>query len=427
MDRPALGVTGYTGYIGARLVRLANARAWRIVAIGRRPPDNGRTSFVPFDLGSGLKGALPHDLAALIHLAADTHGNETAPEAEIAAAIDLIKRFKPSVKRPFIFVSSQTAGVAAPTRYGRVKARIEKETLDRGGLVIRPGLVYGGARGGLYGALCDLVERAPVLPALVPSPKVQPIHIDDLCAALLRIAALPETKQRVFALAQDRPMSFTVFLAAIAKYRLRRKRIFIPAPSALVNGALAAAAKVAPRLEDSRIRLRSLSALAAMQTIESLRALDLTLRPLERGLDPRSGSVRRHLAREGAILIRYCAGRKPSTSLVKRYVRACEQLALPPAPAGDLTPWTLRLADNPGARRIAPDVNNDLARRLGVALAVAEASTEMADRFLLTERVGRAQTIMRLVPWLVREAFWTMAGAVFALVTLPPPSKMERP
>src|SRR5690606_10483676 len=88
---------------------------------------------------------------------------------------------------PMVFLSSQASSPQAPTGYGRTKAAIEAAILPLHAAVIRPGLVYGGEERGLFGLLCALLRRSPLRPRLWPSPPVQPVHVDDLCAAIITV------------------------------------------------------------------------------------------------------------------------------------------------------------------------------------------------------------------------------------------------
>ncbi len=60
-----------------------------------------------------------------------------------------------------------------------------EQLLDRQGEVAaRVGLVYGGPRQAMFGLLCTLVERAPVLPMIDPWREVQPIHLREVARGL---------------------------------------------------------------------------------------------------------------------------------------------------------------------------------------------------------------------------------------------------
>ncbi len=100
---------------------------------------------------------------------------------------------------------------------------------------MRPGLVYGGEEKGLFGQLCGIVERTPILPAFLPAAKVQPIHVDDLAAGLVEAAA--SRLRGSWQLASATPISLTQFIRLMARIRLRRRRVFFPVPSALLLAA----------------------------------------------------------------------------------------------------------------------------------------------------------------------------------------------
>jgi len=67
---------------------------------------------------------------------------------------------------------------------------------------VRPGLVYGGEMKGLFGSIAQLVNRLPFLPQFYPSPKVQPIHIDDFVLCLIRILEGENYSYRIFSLGE---------------------------------------------------------------------------------------------------------------------------------------------------------------------------------------------------------------------------------
>eukprot|EP01031_Cornospumella_fuschlensis_P053040 gene53040-64796_t len=92
-----------------------------------------------------------------------------------------------------IHLSALGSASDAPTAYWRSKAAGERALARHPALdasIVRPSLVYAGdgASSKLFLALATL--PAVALPA-AHSARVQPVHIDDLCAALLALLALP--------------------------------------------------------------------------------------------------------------------------------------------------------------------------------------------------------------------------------------------
>src|SRR5659263_7433 len=181
-------VTGATGYIGDRFIKQAHSSGYDIVALCRRYPELHGCDWIPYDLASNQAPVLPMDTDVVLHLATSKSPNGQQNSAQDILAAALLITSTQNAGAKLVFVSSQTARPDAPTAYGRTKWRIEQLVLAAGGCVVRPGQVYGGKPRGLFGELLNTVRHLPILPAFLPAPKVQPIHVDDLSLGLLRIA-----------------------------------------------------------------------------------------------------------------------------------------------------------------------------------------------------------------------------------------------
>jgi nucleoside-diphosphate-sugar epimerase len=404
----SLIVTGATGYIGRHVVERAQARGFTVIAASRRQPASPAVRWIPYQLDGELT---PGDFplaATLVHLAAETRAPSAATEAlELAAARRLLAIARLRALR-VVHVSSQAARADAPTAYGRAKWQVEQEILRHGGFVVRPGLVYGGDPGGVFAGLVDTVRRLPLLPAILPSPRVQPIHVEDLAEGLLRLAERGDLASGACNLAAEIPVTFTAFLRSIAVHRLRRRRLFIPVPAV----ALAAVLRVGGGDgAGQRERLRSLTDLPLLASGSDLAALGLRLRSLACGMHPSGCDRRRQLLREGSALMRYVLGSRAPRELIVRYVQAVERLRDGQPLA--LPRWALRwpcslavfdsrtLLDGAGA--------GELLWRLDAATALAEASPAGARSFLnIGERTTFATATCRIVGVLCTEAFWRL-------------------
>lgn len=394
-------VTGATGYIGLRLVRAARLAGHEVLALSRRPLVQPNSTWQPFYLEDTTPLSLPRDIDAVFHLAADTQHAQGAEQTELAAAQRLIDAAS-AVGASFVFVSSQTARPDAPTGYGRTKWQIERATLAAGGRVVRPGLVYGGPERGLFGVLCGLVRRLPVMPAFIPAPSVQPVHVDDLAEALLACLKLAPS---VLCVASPEGIGFTAFLQAIARGRTGRRPPGVPVPTLLIR---ATATLLGPSLSGKfgLDRLRSLYALPRMETAGDLQCLSLTLRPLSAGAT-RSGRGRRELLIEGRALLGYVLRMPPASALIRRYVRVIETLrtgrALRLPDLVRRVPATLSMLD--GARFIGAEFRNELDWRLNAALMLAESSPQGARRFLGGDRpAGAMRSGLRMTSAVMMEA-----------------------
>ncbi|WP_409298264.1 SDR family oxidoreductase [Pseudomonas sp. KCJK8993] len=380
-----IAITGATGYIGQRLVRAARFAGHEVLALSRRPFTEPGVAWQAFDLANTQPLQLPADVAMVFHLAVNTQHDFDSEDVEPNAAQRLIDAAA-VVGASFVFVSSQAAGADAPTAYGRIKWQIEGKVLASGGWVVRPGQVYGGPELGLFGLLCRLVRHLPVLPAFLPTPYVQPVHVDDLVDALL--ASPAQAPSTVLCIAAVEGVGFTTFLQAIARGRTNRRPICMPVPTLAIRILVALfGARLSARL--GLERLLSLFALKPMDTAGDLQRVSVSLRPLGAGMT-RSGCGRRELLAEGRAFLTYVLRIRPADALVRRYARAIEALKagrVLPLPGLMLRlPTLLALLD--GAAGIDDAFRREFAWRVDAALMVAEASPQGAGRFLGLDRPG---------------------------------------
>lgn len=184
---PLLAVTGGTGFVGQRLLRLAAERGIRVRALARRPqPAQPGIEWIAGDLADC--GALCDGADAIIHVAGVINAR-TATEFDdgnIAGTRCMIDAAKAAGVERFVHVSSLAAREPELSRYGASKAKSEA-LLPGTGLnwaVVRPPAVYGpGDRETL-----ELFRMAARGLALVPRRgRASFIHVDDLAAALLAL------------------------------------------------------------------------------------------------------------------------------------------------------------------------------------------------------------------------------------------------
>jgi len=230
-ERIAL-VTGTTGYIAARLVPALLADGWRVRATGRRGrPDDlpAEAEYVPADLA----GDEPECLAPLcegvthvFHLAGASSSKSTQEEMDrnnVVATARLLEAVSRDPLERFVHMSStsiygEEKQLPVPVRedvepsasrgYGKAKWGAEQEVWARSAdgtpvVVLRPVTVYGpGASKLLASAILDTaIERAAGLPRLAVAAEAMEqrlVHVDDLVAACLHLAASPEAIGRAF-------------------------------------------------------------------------------------------------------------------------------------------------------------------------------------------------------------------------------------
>jgi len=411
-------ITGSSGYIGSQLVKNAIKNHHQIVLASRHPYDDEQ-QWVYFDLNNASSCTVPESIEAIIHLAADTSGNDKTRRYEIDTAKALISAAN-EIGANFLFVSSQTAREDAPTSYGRTKWRIEQEVVAANGLVVRLGQVYGGPERGLFGTLTNFVRHLPVLPAFIPSPEVQPIHVDDCAEGFLKLVDHKNMESGVYCLASPEPISFTQFLRSIAISRVRRRKFFVPVPTFLVK---LTASLIGKKLSASLglNRLNSLLDLPLMNTAADLEAIGLKLRPLSAGMHKSGNDRRCRLIQEGTALLAYILKEKPNSALVRRYVRMVEKLRT--GAALDIPVWMIRwpialsLLDDRASSSLWQ--REEFAWRIDAATIIAEASRQGAARFLgSTKTMWPLAALSRMIVAVISEITWRLLRLVIPSSTL---------
>jgi len=317
-----LVVTGASGYVGRHLLDEARLQGWQVIALSRRPPHREDVLHVPYELCRPLPEWPSKPVRGVVHLAYDASGVTVSPEREVAAAEELaVWAHQRGV--PLFFLSSQNAGI--PTRYGRVKERIEDLVLRYGGTVVRVGLIYGGylAGSGLFWQLDEWVRRFPVIPFFIPAPRVVPIHVRDLSRWLLQAVETPGYRGRRLFLYGGIECSLNYFLWHLCRYRHRTWRLPVPVPLTGVRGLTRLLIRAFPRLSWVAQRIDGLIELRPVMAT-GVEVLQVPGRSPANGLYPAGSGRRRQWLREGHRILRRLLGRRAPGLLVRHYARACE-------------------------------------------------------------------------------------------------------
>jgi len=234
-DQKICAITGSNGYVGGCIKNDFIARGWKILELTRSPQAGARA--VKFQLGETIS---PDDLVgvnALVHCAYDftpLHWDEICA-VNVDGSRKLFEAARAAGVEKIIFISSISAFDGCRSLYGKAKLEIEKIALDCGALVIRPGLVYGGGAGGMFGKLVAQVRRSRVLPLIGDGSQIQfLVHSEDLSAFAERCAGGEmKISPGIFAAANERPWAFKELLLEIARGQSKKIK-FLPLPWRLV-------------------------------------------------------------------------------------------------------------------------------------------------------------------------------------------------
>jgi nucleoside-diphosphate-sugar epimerase len=199
-----IGITGSRGFVGSGLARRATADG-HVIRYLDRPV---------FSLEHGMDDAWLKDTGMLIHCAHDfqDHGKN------IEGTEKLFLQARRLDVGTVVFLSSLS--VDADSEYGRAKKKIESIAAGLDVRIIRPGLIYEQAPGGLLGRIIRVARFTPVLPTIRNSEQYT-THIGDLYQAIM---AMPAAQGVVMA-ASDHPVKLETIIA-----RFAGNRLFIPIP-----------------------------------------------------------------------------------------------------------------------------------------------------------------------------------------------------
>jgi nucleoside-diphosphate-sugar epimerase len=234
-----LAITGGTGFVGGRLLKLAVEQGHDVVALTRRSQTERQGV-------TWVQGALDNRQAlqrlvekaeAVIHVA----GVISAPDAaafeagNVTGTLGLLAAATATGVQRFVHVSSLAAREPKLSLYGASKARSE-ELVQRSGLdwaIVRPPAVYGpGDRETL-----ELFKAARLgLVPLPPRGRISLIHADDLSRLLLALAAEDAPSQLLVEPDDGREGGWThrEFAQALAAAQDRRA-LALSVPAALVR------------------------------------------------------------------------------------------------------------------------------------------------------------------------------------------------
>jgi NADH dehydrogenase len=148
----------------------------------------------------------------------------------------------------------------------------------RGYVVLNHSLIYGGRADRTINRLCALIRRSAVIP--LPDGgrhTVQPIHVEDMAAAVAAAVTRPEAAQASIDVAGPRPMTYREVVEACAAALGRRVRI-LPVPAwpfvaaetvaGWAGATLPLIGELARMAEDKRIDIGPMRARLGVQTME---------------------------------------------------------------------------------------------------------------------------------------------------------------
>lgn len=193
-----------------------------------------------------LGAALEPPVSTIVHCAATTSETKVdyaqSFKVNVEGTRNLLEACRVRGVRRFIMISTQSANAQNPSTYARTKLAAD-EAVRESALaytILKPSTIYGPGSKGLFAKMVRLLDKVPVVPILGSGSRlIRPIHVSDLCEAILNCEFCDQALNKTYDLGGRDLVSYEDFIRAILDAR-RKKKPFVNVPLPVCR-ALAAA------------------------------------------------------------------------------------------------------------------------------------------------------------------------------------------
>ena len=130
--------------------------------------------------------------------------------------------------KTLIHVSALGVSTTSESKYSRSKAEGENKLLEHfpNGKILRPSLIYG--RGdNFFGQFSDMASISPIIPVISRSTKFQPVFVEDVAKAIIKLLLDEKNKDTIYELAGHTIYSFEELLKILLEIK-NIKRFLVP-------------------------------------------------------------------------------------------------------------------------------------------------------------------------------------------------------
>ncbi|WP_249731929.1 complex I NDUFA9 subunit family protein [Roseococcus sp. SDR] len=234
MMRKVATVFGGAGFIGRQVVQRL-AREDYVVRVATRDPLGGRGMHTMGRVGqiaalaadvtdeAGVARAV-EGAAIVVNCVGILHGKFDAVQGEGPARIGRLAAAA-GVER-VVHISAIGADAASESAYARSKAAGETGLLAAfpRATILRPSIVFGEGDA-FFNRFAQLGTLLPFMPVICGDTRFQPVHVNDVAAAVMAALHDPATEGRIYELGGPRAWSFRELLAFIVAQTKRDRRL----------------------------------------------------------------------------------------------------------------------------------------------------------------------------------------------------------
>jgi uncharacterized protein YbjT (DUF2867 family) len=236
-------LVGGSGFIGRHLAQRLVSRGLRVRVVSRDPFRGAAPSGEVEPVSASIEDRAAMERAlegawAVVNLVGTT--SAATERAFYALHRDAPARLALAARRAgatrFIHLSAMGIGLDAPSAADRSKAAGEQAVREArpDAVLVRPALVYGPGDH-FFTRFAPLAQKAPAIPLIGGGhTRFQPIHVDDLVEAMVRLIEQPATAGRTFELGADEVYSFRELIERLCR-ALGRRPWLAPIPYAVAE------------------------------------------------------------------------------------------------------------------------------------------------------------------------------------------------
>src|SRR5882757_7041893 len=283
-------VFGGTGFVGRRVVRHLRESGTRVRLVSRhggRTEDDGIEQIAADaqderSVAAAVAGADGVVNAISLYV---QHGSDTFHSVHVEAAGKIARAARQAGIRRFVHVSGIGANTASPSPYIRSRGEGEAavQTAFPGAVIVRPAVMFA-ADDAFLTTILRLLRSLPAYPIFGDGrTRLQPVHADNVAAAIAQILRQSQKPYPVYELAGPRIYSYEELLRTIARIA-RLRPMFLRIPFALWDALAGLAERLPhPPLTRNQVELMQIDTTAS-ERLPGFRSLGISPRSLEEEL-----------------------------------------------------------------------------------------------------------------------------------------------